>query len=84
MIERCSTSRWLVACAVLAAAESAGAQTPGEILRDCDVCPEMVVLSGADVRVAGRIPGRPSSSRRCATSTSDALDVELPRGFGRD
>ena len=29
-------------------------------------------------------PGPPSSSRASATSDLDALDVKLPRGFGRD
>jgi formylglycine-generating enzyme required for sulfatase activity len=48
VIER-STRRWLVVWAVLAAAAPAGAQAPGEVFRDCDVCPEMVPLPGTDV-----------------------------------
>ena len=79
MIERCSTSRWLVVCAVLAAAGSAGAQTPGEIFRDCDVCPEMVVLSGADVAL-GRFEVTLEEFRAFAEAVPDAAP-EPPCGF---
>ena len=39
----------LLVYAVLVAAVPAGAQAPGEVFRDCDVCPEMVVLPEGDV-----------------------------------
>ncbi len=39
----------LVVCAVLGAAVAAGAQAPGEVFRDCAVCPEMVALPDGDV-----------------------------------
>ncbi len=48
MSERRTSGR-LVACAVLAAAIPAGGQAPGEVFRDCDVCPEMVALPEGDV-----------------------------------
>ena len=48
MSERC-TSSWLVVCAVLAVPIAAGGQAPGEVFRDCDVCPEMVPLPEGDV-----------------------------------
>ncbi|MCY4510857.1 MAG: SUMF1/EgtB/PvdO family nonheme iron enzyme, partial [Acidobacteria bacterium] len=41
--------RRLVVCAVLAVAAPAGAQAPGGVFRDCDVCPEMVPLPEGDV-----------------------------------
>lgn len=63
--------RWLVACAVLAAAASAGAQTPGEVFQDCDVCPEMVVLSGADVAL-GRFEVTLEEFRAFAEAVPDA------------
>ena len=43
------TSSWLVVCTVLAAATPTGGQAPGEVFRDCDVCPEMVPLPEGDV-----------------------------------
>lgn len=35
---------WLVGCAMLLTTVHAGGQTPGEVFRDCEVCPEMVLL----------------------------------------
>ena len=72
--------RWLVACAVLAAAAAAGAQTPGEVFRDCDVCPEMVVLSGADVAL-GRFEVTLEEFRAYAEAVPPDAAPESPCGF---
>ena len=72
MIERC-TGRWLVACAVLAAAP-AGAQAPGEVFRDCNVCPEMVALPGADVAL-GRFEVTVEEFRTFAEAVPDAAEA---------
>ena len=48
MIER-GRSTGLVVCAMLCATVPAGGQAPGEVFRDCEVCPEMVTLPGGDV-----------------------------------
>lgn len=44
-----NASIWFVMTCAMLASVPAGAQTPGEVLRDCNVCPEMVALSGGDV-----------------------------------
>ena len=73
MTERC-TGRWLVACAVLAAAAPAGAQALGEVFRDCDVCPEMVALPGADVAL-GRFEVTVEEFRAFAEAVPDAAEA---------
>ncbi|MDP9199822.1 MAG: formylglycine-generating enzyme family protein [Pseudomonadota bacterium] len=62
----------------LAPGWGADARAPGSIFRECDDCPEMVVLPPG-----GFVMGTPSANRRAgvAAAESDAIVMEIPRAF---
>jgi formylglycine-generating enzyme required for sulfatase activity len=73
---------WLAALALsglpLAAGWAAEARVPGSAFRDCDECPEMVVVPAGSF-----VMGTPAGARRSgvAAAESDAVVIELPHAF---
>jgi formylglycine-generating enzyme required for sulfatase activity len=57
---------------------TADAHAPGAVFRDCDDCPEMVVLPAGTF-----VMGTPSAIRRSGVASAelDAIVMELPRAF---
>jgi formylglycine-generating enzyme required for sulfatase activity len=62
----------------LASGWAADARAPGSVFRDCDDCPEMVVVPAGVF-----VMGTPSAMRRpgIAAAESDAVAMEIPRAF---
>jgi formylglycine-generating enzyme required for sulfatase activity len=62
----------------LASGWASDARAPGSVFRDCDDCPEMVVVPAGVF-----VMGTPSAMRRpgIAAAESDAVAMEIPRAF---
>ena len=68
----------IMICLPLAPASAAEARLPGTVFRDCEGCPEMMV-----VPAGGFVMGTPSARRQSgvAAAESDAVAITVPRPF---
>ncbi len=80
-MHRAAAATWLILFASAAAPSRAaeGARAPGAAFRDCDVCPEMVVVPAGSF-VMGT-PGA-GAGRGAEAAESGAVVVEIARPFG--